>query len=162
MSEVAGHSVWLMPQGALADRLAARICNDSVAASPFLPHITVVGQLPHDPTQLDALLHELAAGHDPIEITLGDRAVEGEWFRASYLHADSADLLTLHAHACRLFDCDPAGYRPHLSLRYGPPEAEATSGVDPETGARFTAHELVLWHTEGPVANWIEAARFPL
>jgi 2'-5' RNA ligase len=165
-----GLSLWLMPEGDTADRLAARI--DRLAArhgtERFAPHLTLVSALElAKPRALEAA--RLAAAElAPFAVTLdGIEGHEG-YFRCLFVRAkDDGALRAAQATAARAFGREPdAGFLPHLSLVYGTLAPDEKRAIAQEVGAelnvRFEVRRLHLWRTAGPVADWRALAVFDL
>jgi 2'-5' RNA ligase len=165
-----GLSLWLMPEGDTAERLAARI--DRLAArhgtERFAPHLTLLSALElAEPRALEAA-RLAAAKLAPFAVTLdGIEGHEG-YFRCLFVRAeDDGALRAAHVTAARAFGRQPdPGFLPHVSLVYGMLGPDEKRAIAQEVGddlrLRFEACQLHLWRTEGPVADWRELGAFGL
>ena len=159
-----GVSLWLMPEGAERERLAALI--EDLAARlgtrPFAPHVTLLPGLEGREERILATAALLAASVRPFRVRLV--AVEGrdEHFRCLFARAEADEpLLAAHAAAARAFDRGPdPAFLPHLSLVYGTLAPETKRRLAAElVGAAalsFEVSSLRVWRTEGPVGGWRE------
>ena len=165
-----GVSLWLMPEGAAREGLAALI--EGLAArlgtEPFPPHVTLLpGIEGRAQGAVLAASRSLAAGLRPFTVRLV--SVEGReaYFRCLVARA-AADgpLLAAHAAAARAFarEPDPA-FLPHLSLVYGslaPGTKHAlATDVAPAAALAFEVARLHVWRTDGRVGDWREIGSFP-
>ena len=165
-----GYSLWLTPEGAeravLAgwiDRLAGRYRTEV-----FPPHVTLLSGLDGPPAELLATAARAAAGLSLLTICLDGVTGRDEHFRCLFVQAVEATALrAAHESVARAFGraADPA-FLPHLSLVYGSLQPDQKQGLAHElrdhVAVRFEARRLHVWSTDGPVADWREAAVFAL
>jgi 2'-5' RNA ligase len=165
-----GLSLWLMPEGDTAERLAARI--DRLAArhgtERFAPHLTLVSALELAAPQALRAARRAAADLAPFTVALDDIQGRDEHFRCLFVRAeDDGALRAAHVTAARAFGRQPEpGFLPHVSLVYGMLGPDEKRAIAQEVGddlrLRFEACQLHLWRTEGPVADWRELGAFDL
>jgi hypothetical protein len=165
-----GTSLWLMPGGAVRERLAALLLRLAarLGTPPFAPHVTLLAGLGEPEDRVLATVRSLAPWTRPFEVRLV--AVEGrdEPFRCLFARAEaSAPLLAAHAAAARAFSREPdPRYLPHLSLVYGTLPAGAKSDLAAEVAVEaaesFEAARVHVWRTEGPVGDWREIGAYRL
>jgi 2'-5' RNA ligase len=164
-----GHSLWLMPEGAVGEqlagwirRLAARYLTEA-----FAPHVTLVSALDTPAQELLARAERAAAGLSPFTVHVDGVDGRDEHFRCVFVRAvETAPLRAAHEAVARAFGREPdAGFFPHLSLVYGALRPAQKQGLAQEVGAevavRFEVRRLHLWRTDGPVGAWHEAGVFP-
>jgi 2'-5' RNA ligase len=159
-----GCSLWLMPEGALRERLAARI--DALAARSrterFPPHLTLLSGIEGRDEDVLAGARDAAEALSPFGVRLGGVAGRDEHFRCLFLLAyDDEALRAAHAAAARAFGREPqTSFLPHLSLVYGRLEPSQKRALADEAGADgaccFEARRLHAWRTEGRAPDWRE------
>jgi 2'-5' RNA ligase len=168
--QASGISLWLMPQGALRERLATLI-RDLAArfgTEPFPPHVTLLPGLAGPEAVILEASRSLAAVLRPLTIRLLSVDGRDEHFRCLFARAEADEpLRAAHAAAARAFDREPdPALLPHLSLVYGtlPPETKwpLAAEVAAAVAVSFAARRLHVWRTEGPVGDWREIGAFPL
>ena len=152
----AGISLWLVPDGAAYELLAARI--HALAASHggpiFPPHVTLLGGLPDEAEQVVASACRLAGSMPRVLVRLVSARVRDEYFRRLVLEAEpTPPLMEARAEALRALEVAAGRYEPHLSLFYGRVDVrEADAGV--EMPLVLTCRRLTVWRTEGTVESW--------
>ena len=152
----AGTSLWLVPDGAAYELLAARI--RALAASHrgpvFPPHVTLLGGLPDEAEGVVAFACRLAGSMAPVPVRLVSARVRDEYFRRLVLEAESTPpLMEAREGALRALEMTAPPYEPHLSLLYGWARVrEADTGVD--LPLELTCRHFAVWRTEGTVENW--------
>lgn len=166
----AGISLWVMPRGEEAQRLAALI--DELAArhgTPrFAPHLTLLPLVEGAEDDVLARAAELARELPPLEVRLLGPETRDEYFRRLFVRAEATPALReAHARAAARFgrEANP-GFLPHVSLLYGRLPAEEAEGLRAalvgRVEGRFDAVHLHAWRTAGPVADWRPLGRFAL
>jgi len=165
-----GVSLWLMPAGAVRQRLAALV--ESLAArlgtEPFAPHLTLLPAIEGTPDAVLTASRVLAARLQPLTVRLESVESREEHFRCLIaLAAADEPLRAAHAVAARAFGREPdPWFLAHLSLVYGSlaPEAKRALAMEaaPVAAVSFEAARLHVWRTEGPVGDWREIEAFPL
>jgi len=152
----AGISLWLVPDGAAYELLAARI--RTLAASHggpvFPPHVTLLGGLSDEHEQVVASARRLVGSMAALRVRLMSAMVRDEYFRRLVLEAEpTPPLVEARAEALRALEVAARPYEPHLSLLYGWADVtEADAGVD--LPLVLTCRRLAVWRTEGIVERW--------
>jgi len=166
-----GISIWLVPEGDVREKLAARIAELSrrYGTPSFEPHVTLLGGIGEGEGEVLRRGALLAASARPIAIRLSAVRRGDEYFRCLFLEAErSPDLLAAHEHASDLLGArGRAPFLPHLSLLYGRLAAEDVSATDEALHAvalpvAFEARCLEIHRTEGTVPEWRRLAAHPL
>jgi hypothetical protein len=161
----ASYSLWLAPdrESPEYERLAelieeyARAHENSPA---FDPHLTVAGNLSKDKSEILSVGEQLVEEHYPIDVSLERPYCSTTKFQCVFLLAEpSTALLELQQDATELLGSEPGMYVPHLSLIYSTMDlAERRELVDSlgeeGLGMTFTASELQVAETGGPVPDW--------
>ena len=165
-----GTSLWLMPEGAAHDRLAALIGRLATrfGTAPFAPHVTLLPGVPGPERDVLETARTLAAELAPVPV--GFSVLDGleHHFRCLFLRVQASKALReAHARAATRFGREPeASFDPHLSLVYGTLDAqmktELVRELATETTTRFDARRLRVWRTEGPVGEWRELGTLAL
>jgi 2'-5' RNA ligase len=161
-------SLWLVPDGAARDRLAALIAGlaGRLGTTPFAPHVTLLARLHGEEADLVTTTSRLASGLPPVFVRLGPVEGREEHYRCLFARAVDTDaLVAAHATAAAAFGRAPdPSFFPHLSLVYGTLSADARRAIGEEIafdlGAGFEARSLALWATSGPEGGWKEVAAF--
>lgn len=163
-------SLWLMPPANLRERYA-RIIRRLAAAydtPPFLPHVTLLGELPGPPELVRARCTALAAQIAPYELRLTAIGYQDVFFRALFVRVDpTPPVLAAYDRAVAQFPQEqPAPYMPHLSLLYGDFPAERkpsmTAAVGEDVSGQFRAEALYLVDVARPIEQWQVRETFPL
>jgi len=161
---------WLVPAaGPACDQLTATIGTLAAkhGAPRFKPHVTMAGLFHSGEEAAIRALTSLTAGVRPFEVKFAAAEYEDVYFRALYLRAEPAPLLTaLHEAAQVAWALDIRPYLPHLSLLYAD-IAEArkraiidTLGIQLPLTVGINAAELWADHPAG-VPGWHRVARVP-
>jgi len=164
-----GVSLWLMPEGALRDRLAALIQELAarLGTEPFLPHVTLLPGLAGPEAVLLEASRSLAALLPPLTVRLVSVEGRDQHFRCLFARAEADEpLRAAHEAAARTFGrAADLAFLPHLSLVYGTLAAETkwplATELEPAVPASFEAARLHAWRTDGPVGDWREIGTFP-
>jgi 2'-5' RNA ligase len=165
-----GISLWLMPEGAARDGLAAAVARLAarLGTEPFAPHLTLLPGIDGPEDEVLETTGRLASILRPLRLSL--RSIEGrdEPFRCLFAVADPDEpLRAAHAAAARAFGREPdPAFVPHLSLVYGTlaPEVKRSLVVEltDETPLAFESARIHAWRTEGPVRDWRALGAFRL
>jgi 2'-5' RNA ligase len=165
-----GVSLWLMPGGAVRERLSALIRRQAarLGTGPFPPHVTLLSGLEGEEERLLATAAPLAASVRPLRLRLAGVEGREEHFRCLFARAEADEpLRAAHAAAARAFGREPdPAFLPHLSLVYGTLSPETRRRLAAElavavTGS-FAARRLHVFRTDGPVGDWREIGAYAL
>ncbi len=165
-----GVSLWLVPEGAVRERLGRLIAELARrhGTPPFEPHVTLLGGLvlPEGEVLAGAQGLTRSLGRPCVQLTVLDAS--DEYFRGLFVRVEETEtLLAAHALAAQTFGGEAGPpFVPHLSLLYGhlTPDAkrEALSDLAGTFGTGFEAGQLQVVRTEGPPADWRVLAALPL
>ena len=115
--------LWLVPTGALFDRLAGVLADLSARyrGPAFDPHLTLLGRLEGEEEVLVDRTRQFAHALQPFEVRLKEPGYEAQYFRCLFLPVESSPpILDAHRQATRIFDAQPtSAFDPHVSLLYG-------------------------------------------
>jgi 2'-5' RNA ligase len=118
-----GYHLWLMPSGAVKDRLTGMIAalSRAYAAPVFEPHVTLLGNLPGTERDILSRISNLAHQLQSFEIRPAAPGFTDRYFQCLFLHIEAAaPLIAAHFRArATLSHTDDAPYMPHISLLYG-------------------------------------------
>jgi 2'-5' RNA ligase len=177
MSPISAHSIWLVPNRSGATFARLRDVIDALArrseGEPFDPHVTLIGSLAAEPTELLAPARSLAERLTPYEIVLGHivaRPLDPNRYRRLFAEVEPTEpVMAANVEARVAFGVEGGeAYAPHLSLAYADGTPAAFEDLKGEAlragvaGVRFEARTLELWRTAGPVADWRLAGSFPI
>jgi 2'-5' RNA ligase len=163
-------SLWLVPEGAIADALQAvidRLAQEHGGPS-FPPHVTLLGSLTLPENEVVGRSRLLAASSAPFTIRLDGVGIGETYFQSLFaVVRPTPELLALRSAAQQAFPEAPVEpYRPHVSLLYGHPSAEtkqtiveALRGTLPES---FEARALIVNATGPSVDDWRRVLRAEL
>ena len=166
------HSIWLMPSAedaalfeGVVDRLAARL-----ATEPFIPHLTLVEDMPRTAEDLAGVLDRGFAGVEAVETAIVGIDGGPSFFRSLYAaFRPAGDLLELKRRAVDRFATgDVASFMPHVSLAYGAPEAAKAALIAELTPAlvgrivRFDRVVVAASAQSIPIRDWAIVHRHPL
>ncbi len=165
-----GTSLWLMPDGASAERLSALVSSLAarLGTPAFPPHVTLIHGLVRDEEAIVDLTGGLVEHLAGQSVSFGPVEAQPEFFRCLYLRVEPAtSLRDAHALAAKTFGVPPdADYLPHLSLVYGSLDAaekdRIAAAAVAEVPPTITLTAIEVWRTEGPVGEWRLRRRFPL
>ena len=159
---VKGYSIWLIPEDETCKKLQAEIDHLSrhFSSPPFIPHITLLGQLDMEEEVVRRKFFELSTAANQMTLGLGEIVYQDVFFRSIVYHVEETEtLMELNQMARSKFrrDSDPPFF-PHLSLLYSH-EGEAakrhainTRGITGPSSIIISRLELV--HTLGRVEDW--------
>jgi putative hydrolase of the HAD superfamily len=165
-----GMSLWLMPEGAVGNRLLVLIRELARRhrTPSFLPHLTLLGGIPGPEEAALSRAAGLARGLGPIAIRLREVETSDDYFRSVFVRAEPTESLRgAHVGARAAFaGTAQTPFRPHLSLLYGRLEPSQRAAVLRELGGTlevaFEASRLHAFATEGPPRAWRRRGAFPL
>jgi len=165
-----GVSLWLMPEGAVREGLAALINRLAVrlGTAAFAPHVTLLPGLPGPEAEVIDRARALAAALKPLPMALSGVDGLDAHFRCLFFGVvESLVLREGHSRAARCFGREPdASFDPHLSLVYGSlgagPKAELKRELSREVPPSFDVRCLHVWRTEGRVREWRELTAIEL
>lgn len=155
------HSLWLMPAPADEAMLAGIVSELSGRFDTplFAPHLTLQGDTETPPERLEQAIRAAAgpveAFAEPVSIVEGSDA----YFRSFYARFVVSPALAKLKQAL-----DPEGFisfMPHVSLLYGPVEAEAKAAAIAEINVRLAGRAIrfdrigiVTSGQDVPIADW--------
>lgn len=170
MTSAKHYSIWLMPTGAVRDRLALLIdeLGHEFSSPLFPPHVTLIGGLSDNEEKLAAETHELATRLHPYTMQLGAVDYLEEFYRALFVRVEKTPaVLDANTHARTFFHHeDGLAYMPHLSLLYGYFPVEVKEKIIARIGKQldlcFDVTSLYLYSTLGETKDWYRVDEFPL
>jgi 2'-5' RNA ligase len=165
-----GISIWLMPEGETAARLATLVTRLAARldTEPFVPHVTLLAGLAGPEDEVITRAASLARDLAPLTLKLSAVESRDDPFRCLFVRVEATGALrAAHAAAARAFERDPdPEFLPHLSLVYGTlaPQRKAALGreVTAEAAGSLEIRRLHVWLTKGAVGDWRELGVFPL
>ena len=163
------YSLWLMPEGRIAERLQTLITNlsNQYKTPDFPPHVTLIGALNLPEAKAVAKTAQVAERIDPFEIQLGELAHLDQYFRCVFVKAKKTEaLMNANSTAREVFrQRTDEEYLPHLSLIYGALNAHARQRVIQDMGDElsitFSVTEIHLYYTGGSPTLWRCIAKKP-
>jgi len=162
--------LFIEPTGTLAEELSAIITQlaHEYGGPVFKPHITLLGGIPGNISEIIARSQAMADLLAPFTLTLGKLDTRDMFFRALFMHLrEKEQMKKYHAQALEIFLAeDEEIYMPHLSLLYGnyprSQKEETMTHLKTPQGSFFIVDILHLYRTEGEVENWQKIKDFKL
>jgi 2'-5' RNA ligase len=162
-----GYSLWLRPYGDLAYKLKERIdkYSEEFGTPSFEPHLTLLGGLKQNETELISMTKVLASRLHPFDINLTTVSYDDEFYRSLYVLAEKSEsIMEAHKTARRLFldedDASASDFLPHLSLMYSNMDRNEKLRMINNHGknvnSSFEVHGVMLVKTEGTPDEWEE------
>lgn len=163
MAEESAYSLWVRPHGSLAHKLQDRINELSKAyiTPRFEPHLTLLGGLRSNQSELISLSNVLAHSLTPFSIELTEVGTGSDYFHCVFIKAKKTKAL-MHAHesAAKIFEVNPDAdvYKPHVSLIYGNLSLHEKERLINKMGRSyytdFEVRNLLLVKTSGSPNQW--------
>lgn len=157
-------SIWLLPAADDQTMLASIVAElaDRHGSPRFLPHLTIVGDVPRAPDQLHDVTRAIATATSVFTAPIRDIATSDLYFRSFYAEfAISPELTAMRTAAERALAAPPSPFMPHVSLLYGAVEEPAKSASAAEIRNRIGGRPIrfdrvVLTNSSNsvPVADW--------
>lgn len=165
-------ALWIMPEGAVYDRLRGLIkdLSEEFSTPFFEPHVTVLGRIAGDETEMTDRIVRLGKLVTPFRIRLSTLDYTDEYFRCLFIKVEkSKELALLHNTAKEVFCVqDTTPYMPHLSLIYGNLTTDKKKKIVTETGSEFACElgirtlHLFLASVNTDPGEWRSVKEFPL
>lgn len=172
MNQQKDFALWIMPEGAVYDRLRGLIKDLSAKfTTPFFePHVTVLGSIAGDETEVTDRIVRLGRLVTPFRIRLSTLDYTDEYFRCLFIKVEKSKELSLLRDATREVFCveDTTPYMPHLSLIYGNLTPDKKKKIVMETGSEFACEfgirtlHLFLASVNTDPGEWRSVKEFPL
>ena len=120
------HSIWMMPCAedlAVFEGVVAELA-ERFATEPFIPHLTLVEDMPRGADDLADVLARGFSGRARIETAVAGIGGGPAFFRSLYaaFHPEGALLEAKRTAVEHFATGDVASFMPHVSLAYGAPE----------------------------------------
>lgn len=171
--DTAFYSVWLAPDEPVLSELQVLVQEFArVRSAPsFLPHLTLLGDLPVSQAKLAQILSQHAPRIPTQELTVSGVTVGDSFFKSIYLQLSCPPQLSaVQSALARAFPttANPGRFDPHVSMIYGAVDAS----MQQETHAilqrfigstlRFERMQLVRSSQNTPVIDWQVLKEFAL
>lgn len=135
------YSVWLMPTGAVNEKLSSIISNLSkkYGSPKFQPHVTLIGGFTSDEKELISKAEQLAELLNLFEVKLTSVHCLDEFFRSLFIVVEKTpELMNSMKIARGIFGLtENKDYTPHLSLIYGDFTKEIKDVIIKDIGKDF-------------------------
>jgi hypothetical protein len=162
-------SLWLKPTGPAFDVLADVVAKFAreLGASPFEPHVTLLGNLKGSEPEILRRSEALAQELHRFKIELTEPAYGQEPFQCVFMRVkETPPVMGANSQARAVFGQAPGGYFPHLSLVYGSfPDTRKREIIarlpDLRLSFEAVAVHVIKADTDDP-KNWHELAAFPI
>jgi hypothetical protein len=163
------HSLWFKPTGPAFNVLAGVVDRFAreLGASPFEPHVTLLGNLEGSEPEILRRSEGLARKLRRFEIELTEPAYGQEHFQCVFMRVkETPSVMAANSQARPVFGQAPGGYLPHLSLVYGSfPDTRKREIIarlpDLRLSFEAAAVHVIRADTDDP-KNWHELAAFPI
>lgn len=161
------YSIWIIPPEPVYTQLKSII--DELAKNyngpTFEPHMTVLGNIDKDLSQIERFGKELAESFDTLQLSLGPVSFSTTYFQSVFVRVNStAQLMQLNIDAKKLFNMENSVFMPHISLLYGDHDMttreEATSKVQiPQ--ASFVVNKFTITPATSDPKEWEHSTTIP-
>lgn len=116
------YSIWIIPPEPVYTQLKQTVdqLSRSYNGPIFEPHMTLLGNIDKDLSEIENKVNELATGASTLELSLGPISFSTTYFQSVFVRVNSdADLMQLNLEAKKLFGMNNDVFMPHISLLYG-------------------------------------------
>ncbi len=115
------YAIWLIPQEPVYSKLKEIIKQLSIMyrGPQFEPHMTLVGHLNVDLSEVESKARTLAIGLDRLELSLGSVSFSTTYFQSVFVRINpTAKLMQLNLDCKKVFGRENDLFMPHMSLLY--------------------------------------------
>jgi hypothetical protein len=161
MNDQGSYGLWLVPTGSAMEELKKVVVNLAAAhASPvFTPHVTLVGSLEGNESEVLTKVAHLAAETKPFTVETAAVDFSTTYFQCVFARIKtSVPLLELYQKTSSMFSNADVFYMPHLSLIYGDftfeERAEIAQSIDLPTLSFQPQLVLNRSDAQTPVEDW--------
>ncbi len=161
------YSIWIIPSEPLESTLkqvVVRLAKE-LEGPEFEPHMTLLGDIEGDLTELKEKVKQLASKIDKLELSLGSVSFSTTYFQSVFVRVNStAELMKLNLEAKKLFGVSNNVFMPHISLLYGDHDMEVREQASLKVNipeAFFIVKELVVIPATSNPNEWEHLATIP-
>ncbi|OGH16460.1 MAG: hypothetical protein A3C30_04695 [Candidatus Levybacteria bacterium RIFCSPHIGHO2_02_FULL_40_18] len=161
------YSIWTIPPDPIYYQIKATIdqLSKRYQGPQFDPHMTLLGEIEADLSELEQKVKKLATGLSKLELSLGPVSFSTTYFQSVFVRINStAKLMQLNIDAKKLFDMENNVFMPHMSLLYGDHDMltrgkAASTLMIPSTS--FVIDKFLITQTTGAPSEWKYVATVP-
>ena len=116
------YSIWLIPPEPVYTQIKSIIDTlaKSYAGPTFEPHMTLLGNIDADLSDIEKKVTNLAKTANALELSLGPVSFSTTYFQSVFVRVNStAQLMQLNIEAKKIFKMENSVFMPHMSLLYG-------------------------------------------
>lgn len=116
------YSIWLIPPEPVYSEIKKIIdsLSNEYGAPKAEPHLTVVGNIEKNLSEVNEKAEELAESACSLELSLGPVSFSTTFFQCVFVRVNStAELMDLNLTAKKLLNMENTVFMPHISLLYG-------------------------------------------
>ena len=162
-----GYSIWMIPKNSAYSTLSSIIARISKEHNTpiFRPHITLIGEIKGDETDLAAKTEQLASQISPFTVIPLQINLHNKYYRSLYLKLkETKELIEANQKAQEIFN-KKENFFPHLSLMYGNiptlKKLDIISNLE-KINNDISINALYFYSTKGGIENWHEIKKFNL
>ncbi|HJY98380.1 MAG TPA: 2'-5' RNA ligase family protein [Patescibacteria group bacterium] len=161
------YSIWLIPPEPAFSQIKSVIkqLSNDYGGPLFEPHITLVGNIDQDLSQIEKKLKLLSSGIEKFELSFGPVSFSTTYFQSVFLRVNStAKLMDLSLTIKTTLGLENDVYMPHASLLYG----NHSMTVREEIASKihfpkmsFLANEFIITPSTPNPKEWVHSAVIP-
>lgn len=161
------YSIWMIPPEPVAGMLKEKINSLALkyAGPLFEPHLTVLGNIERDLSDVEAITRRIAAQTIGMQLSLGPVSFSTTYFQSVFVRVNSsAPLMELNVALkdgfCRQNDV----FMPHISLLYGDHDMATREKIVSDMQkieGRFIISKLTIVPTTNDPATWQHVTSIP-
>lgn len=168
------YSIWLVPKGAVNNRLSKIIdeLSERYNSPRFVPHVGLVGGFNGDEDVLISKTKSLSKKLHPFGVSLTDVSCRDEFFRSLFILVEKTpEFMEAYEAARDTFNCygelyDRENYMPHLSLIYANLDKETKGDIMRKISRSFNisfeVDNISLFHSNERDKIWTKIKEFTL
>ena len=161
------NTIWVIPPEPVFSDVKNTIerLASTYQAPKFEPHMTVLGNIEKDFSEIEEKVRELTKNLEKLVLTLGPVSFSTTYFQSVFIRvSSSARLMQLNLDIKKLFDRENDVFMPHMSLLYGDHDMEARAQAASSvkiSPATFTVDKLVITRGSNDPKDWEHVAIIP-
>lgn len=161
------YSIWVIPPEPIYTRLKTIIIElaKTYNGPTFEPHLTLLGNINKELTEIESKVQGLAVNIDELEINLGPISFSTTYFQSVFVRVNSkAQLMKLNLDIKKALNIENNVFMPHISLIYGNHDMETREKIAAKIkpmNFSFITNELFIIPTKPEPSDWEPLATIP-
>jgi 2'-5' RNA ligase len=167
-----GYSIWIMSdqvsQQVFYEKIKEISSTSKGATDPFLPHVTLIGQVQGSAAEVLDKTHSMAERVAPFRMHLLGFGITDERFKQLFIEIEpDRNMMMVRMLAEKTYaKTEPGEYKPHLSLAYGNIERDTKTRIISDAKGlldyEFDAKVLAVVRTPEELKDWKMIGTFSL